>query len=90
MKTKKTLDFGYYGNVRIQYETYSLNIAVNYIKTDKAFYTSTITNKVCLKYEDIECKYEYEKLTDISDEIYIYIGNSTYITKDRKIYQLND
>lgn len=88
---EKILEFGYYGNVRVQYETYSKDITSNYIKTDKAYYTSTISNKECLKYADVECEFEFiknEELTNIYDDINIYTGNLTYIAKDKNQYKL--
>lgn len=89
---EKILDFGDYGLIRIKYETYDLNTHGTYIKTDKAFYTSTIINGECLKYADIECKYDFQKddeLTSKYNDIVIIHENS-YIAKDGKQYETHE
>lgn len=89
---EKILEFGNYGSIRIKYETYSLDISGTYIKTDKAFYISTITNKECLKYADIECKYDFEKNEELTSKYndIVIIKKNSYIAKDGKQYQLNN
>lgn len=74
---------------------YNFTIAAHgYIKTNKAFYTTKVINQEqCEKYVDVECKYDLAKnvqLTNIYDDISIYKLDSTYITKDGKMYQLNN
>ena len=71
----------------------------NYLKTNQAYYISTITNEEeCYKYSDVKCKYKLKKndfLTQHYNEIaFIYSvdidsGRITYVTKDGKIYSID-
>ena len=94
-KDEKILDFYYsshafakdcYGGLNV--DDIEEDMGKKYIITDKAYYRPLLKDESCLKYQDVDCEYTWQKdeeLTKIKDEI-LFRDESIIITKSGRIY----
>lgn len=86
------LEYGEHGDMQIMHDGDSKPVLGYYIRTDKAFYTTVVTNKEkCLKYADVECELEFAKnevLTEKYNDISFYEIYYNYVDKDGNYYKL--
>lgn len=90
---EKILEYGEHGDMQIMHEGESKPVLGYYIKTDKAFYTTIVTNaERCLTYVDVECEMDFAKnevLTKKYNDIKLYQLYYNYVDKDGNYYKLS-